>query len=462
MTVAVATLAVALAVVLIAGTTVLVRFRRARRIADALLASSEPTASVPEGGLAPALRATEAAPVPGDRALELDGALGVLGERLDALGRAQELRGAWIRRLGEVISLMTQGVVICDAAGDVVFRDDTAISTIPARHGHALVEAALERVLHRARDGVAVEEEVRLYGPPQRVFMLRASALGDGAVALIDDATEREWVETMRRDFVSNISHELRTPVGALSLLAETIADLLADDPDEIATVTGLAERMVSEAERMTRAIEDLAELSRVERDADGERGVLALQDVVGEVAERLANAAEQHGIAVNVLVPSDPVLVCADRRQLASAVHNLLDNALKYSLPGASVSMRVRRGDDLAELSVQDTGIGIPQSDLPRIFERFYRVDRSRTSSSGGIGLGLAIVRHVAINHRGDVSAQSMEGEGSTFTLRIPLGPPSEDRAVPSSESGAAGQPVGNRSGAAGSVSPTSGKGSP
>ena len=462
MTAAVAALAVALAAVVVAGTTVLVRFRRARRISGALLASSESVGSEPVSGLLSVLRTTEVAAVPGDGTLALDSALGVLGERLDALGKAQELRGAWIRHFCEVISLMTQGVVVCDAAGEVVFRDDTAVSTISARHGHALVEAALETVLRRARDGVVVEEEVRLYGPPQQVFMLSAFALGDGAVALIDDATEREWVETMRRDFVSNISHELRTPVGAISLLAETIADLLADGTSELATVTGLADRMVGEAERMTRAIDDLAELSRVERDADGERDILALQDVVGEVSERLANAADQRDITVNVSAPDDPVPVCADRRQLASAIHNLLDNALKYSPPGASVSMRVRRGEDFAELSVQDTGIGIPQGDLPRIFERFYRVDRSRTSSSGGIGLGLAIVRHVAINHRGDVSAQSMEGEGSTFTLRIPLSPPSEDRAVPSSGSGAAGQPVGNNSGNAGSAGPTSGRGSP
>ena len=148
----------------------------------------------------------------------------------------------------------------------------------------------------------------------------------------------------------------------------------------------------------------------------------MALQDIVGAVVERLANAAEQRGITVGVAAPSDPVFIRADRRQIASAVHNLLDNALKYSKSGTSINVRVRRLDGSAELSVQDTGVGIPQGDLPRIFERFYRVDRSRASTSGGIGLGLAIVRHVAINHRGDVRVQSMEGEGSTFTLRLPL----------------------------------------
>ena len=254
--------------------------------------------------------------------------------------------------------------------------------------------------------------------------------------------TEPERVETLRRDFVSNISHELRTPVGAISLLAETLVDLLSDSasPDgearfgaeEHATVAGLAGRLVTEAGRMTRAIDDLAELSRVERETNGERCVVALQDVVGAVVDRLANAAEQYGIAVNVAAPGDPILVHADRRQIASAVHNLLDNALKYSPEGASVSVRIRRWGRSAELSVQDTGIGIPQGDLPRIFERFYRVDRSRTSSSGGIGLGLAIVRHVAINHGGDVEVKSMEGEGSTFTLRLPMAARATDGEAP------------------------------
>ena len=470
MAAAVVVLALALGVAVVGGTAVLVRYHRARRTCEALLArvpdsSSEPPDAESDGGLAATLRATDVAPVSGTGGGGLESALDVLGGRLDALEAARETRGAWMRRLGEVILMMTQGVVICDAAGDVVFRDDTAVSTISARHGHALVEAAVDRVLRRARDGVAVREEVRLYGPPQRVFLLSAFPLAGGAAALVEDVTERERVETMRRDFVSNISHELRTPVGAISLLAETITELIADDVGDSAwaadraTAVGLADRMVSEAGRMARAIDDLAELSRVERDADGERSVLALGDIVGEISERLANAAEQRGITVNVSAPSDPVLVYADRRQMASAIHNLLDNALKYSPPGALVSMRVRSAGDAAELWVQDTGIGIPQGDLPRIFERFYRVDRSRTSTSGGIGLGLAIVRHVAINHGGEVSAQSMEGEGSTFILRIPLIASDEDHPVPSSPSG---RPAGQDGPQARSVGPRSRKGSP
>ena len=435
MTIAVVILAVALAVVTAVSCTILLRYRRAersaRRLPDAAVRASQ-APEERESSVAGLVRATEAAPLGATGAGGLGEAIDALTDRLRDLERSGELRADWMRRLGQVIAQMTEGVVISDNDGQVVFRDDSDVSTISARHGHALMDAALSRVLSRACEGMSVREEVRLYGPPQRVFMLSASPMAGGGLALIEDITERERVETMRRDFVSNISHELRTPVGAISLLAETIVDLLSESIDiageatigaeDRATVVGLADRMVSEAERMTRAIDDLAELSRVERDVDGERSVLALQDVVNAVVERLGNAAEQCGIAVTVAAPSEPVFICADRRQIASAIHNLLDNALKYSPAGTSVSVQVRRRDTSAELSVQDTGIGIPPGDLPRIFERFYRVDRSRTSTSGGIGLGLAIVRHVAINHDGDVAVQSMEGQGSTFTLRLPL----------------------------------------
>ena len=437
MTAAVAILGAALAVAAVALWVMSARHRRARHSLEPLLdarGSGGRTGEGPEGSLAGLVDATEADPLGTTSTADICAAVEAVGDRLRSLERSTDARAEWMRRLGEVVSRMTEGVVISDADGRIVFRDDTVHPAISTRHGHALIDAALTRVLGQACEGMTVTEEVRLYGPPERILLLSASPMAEGGLALIEDATERERLETMRRDFVSNISHELRTPVGAISLLAETLGDLLADSAgsageatlgvEDRATVVGLASRMVSEADRMTRAIDDLAELSRVERDADGERSVMALGDIVSAVVERLANAAEQCGITVGVAAPAEPVLIRADRRQIASAVHNLLDNSLKYSDAGTSVNVRIRRLDEAAELSVQDMGVGIPQGDLPRVFERFYRVDRSRTSASGGIGLGLAIVRHVAINHRGDVKVQSMEGEGSTFTLRLPLVP--------------------------------------
>ena len=459
MTAAVAILGTVLAVAAVALGVMSARYRRARQAVERLpdaRGSGGRTGEGPEGSLAGLLEATEADPLRTSRTADIGAAIEALGDRLRSLERSTDVRAEWMRRLGEVVSRMTEGVVISDADGRIVFRDDTVHPAISTRHGHALIDAALTRVLGQACDGMTVTEEVRLYGPPERILLLSASPMAEGGLALIEDVTERERVETMRRDFVSNISHELRTPVGAISLLAETLGDLLADSAgstgevtlgvEDRATVVGLASRMVSEADRMTRAIDDLAELSRVERDADGERSVMALQDIVSAVVERLANAAEQCGIAVGVAAPSEPVLIRADRRQIASAVHNLLDNSLKYSDAGTSVNVRIRRLDEAAELSVQDMGVGIPQGDLPRIFERFYRVDRSRTSASGGIGLGLAIVRHVAINHRGAVTVQSMEGEGSMFTLRLPLVVGDEDarRQPPSLAEPQPGEPDG------------------
>ncbi|MCY4629924.1 MAG: ATP-binding protein [bacterium] len=441
MTAAIAILGAVLAVAGVALGVMSVRYRRARHSVQRLLdagGGEARTGEGPEGSLAGLLVATEADPLGTMSTADVCAAIEAVGDRLRSLEQSGDVRAEWMRRLGEVVSRMTEGVVISDADGRIVFRDDTVHPAISTRHGHALTDAALSRVLNQACAGMTVTEEVRLYGPPERILLLSASPMAEGGLALIEDVTERERVETMRRDFVSNISHELRTPVGAISLLAETLGDLLADSVgsagevrlgvEDRETVVGLASRMVSEAGRMTRAIDDLAELSRVERDADGERSVMALGDIVSAVVERLANAAEQCGINVGVAAPSGPVLIRADRRQIASAVHNLLDNALKYSDSGTSVNVRIRRLDDAAELSVQDMGIGIPQGDLPRVFERFYRVDRSRTSTSGGIGLGLAIVRHAAINHRGAVTVQSMEGEGSTFTLRLPLVPGDRD----------------------------------
>ncbi|MYB25751.1 MAG: hypothetical protein F4X37_11735 [Acidimicrobiia bacterium] len=453
MTLGIVVLAVVLAVT--AGTcgVLAVRYRRVHRSVRRLLEGARPAASpdlspTPDpttaeyGSIAGLLAETEAPRSDNLEADDLNGVLDAVARRLHALAGAAAARAEWMGRFSGAIARMAEGVVISDDAGEVIFRDGTALATIPSRHGEALMDAALHRLLSRAREGATVREEVRLYGPPPRVFRLSASPLAGGALALVEDVTERERVETLRRDFVANISHELRTPVGAISLLAETLADLLADRAgadsqaaptaenrtgedqtgESQATILGLVGRLVAEADRMARVIDDLAELARVEHETDAERSVVAIQDVVHAVVERLANASEQFGVAVHVAAPGDPILVNVDRRQIASAVHNLLDNAIKYSPAGASVSLRVRRSGPSAELSVQDSGIGIPQGDLPRIFERFYRVDRSRTASSGGIGLGLAIVRHVAINHGGDVAVDSMEGEGSTFSLRLPL----------------------------------------
>jgi two-component system sensor histidine kinase SenX3 len=249
------------------------------------------------------------------------------------------------------------------------------------------------------------------------MLVITATSLpGGGAVAVIEDVSERRRVDAMRRDFVANISHELKTPVGALGVLAEAIAD--ADDPADVERLTG---RMTSEALRVGRIIDDLLALTRLESDDPPPSEHVVLADVVRAAVERVSGVADARRITLDVSGVDAQHVVSGDHRQLVSAVTNLLENACGYSDDGSEVTMRTHVDGTCIELDVEDHGVGIPSSDLDRVFERFYRVDRARSRDTGGTGLGLAIVRHVANNHRGEVRVSSVEGAGSTFTLRLP-----------------------------------------
>lgn len=343
-------------------------------------------------------------------------------ERLDRLITALEEGDAAtianLRRLEEAASSMTQGAVLCDGDGEVVFRNAFADTFIQARHGDALVAAAVTELLDAARHGVAAEQEIELYGPPRRTLLVSARPVRDGAIALIDEITEHVRLDAMRRDFIANISHELRTPVGALSLLAETLAD--EQDPGLRGQLT---QRLTAESARISRTIDELIELSRIEHNEDGQADLVEMQAVVGEAVDRVHSASDQKNIDLGVMVPDTPVTVIGDRRQLTSALFNLLDNAVKYTDAGGSIGVRLRVGTEAVELTVRDTGIGIPARDLDRIFERFYRVDRARAPGTGGVGLGLAIVRHVVTNHLGHLRVESREGEGTMVAISLPLG---------------------------------------
>ncbi len=249
----------------------------------------------------------------------------------------------------------------------------------------------------------------------------------DRGVVVADEA-ERRRVEALRRDFVANIGHELRTPVGALVVLAETLRSELEEleGIEASPTVRRLSERLTYEAARLGRTIDDLLELSRIEAGEVLVRTELPVGEVVADALERTAPAAELTGAQIEVRMPDASVVVSGDRRQLVSALGNLIDNAVKYSGPGGTVEVSVDTTGRGVRFVVRDHGIGIPGADQVRIFERFYRVDRARRRDTGGTGLGLAIVRHVALNHGGTVEVSSTEGEGATFTLTIP--PPDRD----------------------------------
>jgi two-component system sensor histidine kinase SenX3 len=503
-------------------------------------------------------------------------------------------------RLRRSLDTLTQGVVLCDETGTVIYRNGRANALMVSRHGDALAAQAVTEVLEDAWHEGSAERTLDLYGPPRRTLQVRARQIDDGrrplgVIALIEDISERRRLEEIRRDFVANVSHELKTPMGALGLLAET----LVSEPDpEVAQ--RLAGRIHNEAFRVSRIIDDLLDLSRIESEEAPPREPVLVNLVMADAIERVRATADQRGIEIVLHEPSPPVAVMGDRRQLVSAMHALLENSITYSydnskivvtgtvqrakpnvehptfvsgsgpgrepsddaskaqtttaaageaaeegrsesgrsdtgsggeegaeaaketraeaaetraevepeaeaaaeaeaegeatqatetgdgeaeeeteavdqgpvepvftpeileayvadeasaaastpatgttapaaMPGAGAegdpassgpaettaaaipSWRIEERDTV-RLSVQDHGIGIPARDLDRIFERFYRVDHGRSRVTGGTGLGLSIVRHVANNHQGWVDVESREGEGSTFTLVLPV----------------------------------------
>ncbi len=332
------------------------------------------------------------------------------------------------------------GVVIADSNGSVMYRNSAA-NAFSGTHAGVLLDEAIERRLAPGAAGVEPNEAIEIYGPPKIVLSIEARQLdGGGAVVFVDDITERRRIEQVRTDFLANISHELKTPIGALSVLAETLEGL--DDPETVTRVVG---RMMSEAQRASRTIDDVMELSRIE--IGGERIIepVDVRSIVDGAVDRVTELVAQTGIHIGVLMPDDADWqVDGDRRQLVSAFGNLVENAVKYSEPGGSVQIRVHTDGSFVELMVADQGPGIPQRDLDRVFERFYRVDRARSRATGGTGLGLSIVRHVATHHHGDVMVSSEEGQGSTFTLRLPLRETSGARSH-----GTADQPAGSQASA-------------
>jgi two-component system sensor histidine kinase SenX3 len=455
-----------------------------------------------------------------DENASLETALSYLEQVTGAATEAVAEASADAIRLRRSLDTFPQGVVLCDENGAVVYRNTRADALMTSRHDDALAAQVVTELLEDAWDTGAAERTLDLYGPPRRTLTVRAQLIDDGrrplgVIAVIEDVSERRRLEEVRRDFVANVSHELKTPMGALGLLAET----LVAEPDEN-VARRLASRIHTEAFRVSRIIDDLLDLSRIESEAAPPREPVPVNLVMAEAVERVRATAEQRAITIILEELEPQVVVLGDRRQLVSAMHALVENAVNYSydastvtvsahvapstletpgswsagmvrsaaqtanggsaarapdapdvprasrVPEAAESARVTalRGPnegpigvheaasaaaeplpqlpvqatnggggateeaqmppsrDTVRISVIDHGVGIPARDLERIFERFYRVDQGRSRDTGGTGLGLSIVRHVASNHRGWVEVQSREGEGSTFTLVLPL----------------------------------------
>lgn len=361
----------------------------------------------------------------------LAGELNAMGPRLrDRLDELTEDRD----RAGQVLDALDDGILLLDGAGRLLVANPTA------RRWFGLPDdlrpgLPLRRVVSVTKIADLAEEAttkrapvigtVTVILPEHRTLTLRAFPLADRGptgrtVVTLSDITQRRRLEVLRRDFVANASHELKTPVAALRALAETLESALPEDPE---AARGFVVRIGREAERLDALVRDLLDLSRVER------GALAAEpvDLVGlvkEVAESHADRAEERRIRLRTeLLPGSSVR--GDRAQLGLMLSNLVDNALRYTAARGLVRIRLDRIDDKVILQVADTGEGIPASELPRIFERFYRVDKARARRTGGTGLGLAIVRHVAESHGGTVTVESKVGKGSTFTVTLPVGGP-------------------------------------
>ena len=382
--------------------------------------------------------------------LGIEGALNFLENVTGAATEAVNESSAEAIRLRRSLDTLQLGLVLCDESGTVIYRNEVASTMMASRQGDALAAQAVTELLAEAWDKGSAERILDLYGPPRKALAVRAVQIDDGrralgVIAVIEDVTERRRLDDVRRDFIANVSHELKTPMGAMGLLAET---LIAEKDRDVAK--RLADRIHMEAFRVSRIIDDLLDLSRLESELVHPNEPVSVNLAMIDAVERVRAAAEHAKVTIVLEEPTSPVTMRGSSQQLVSAMHALLENAIAYApedsvvslsgivsprdgiTEGSYVSDSGRAGwrsgvdglssENVLRISVADSGQGIPATDLERIFERFYRVDRGRSRETGGTGLGLSIVRHVSVNHGGAVEVESREGEGSCFSLLIPI----------------------------------------
>lgn len=349
--------------------------------------------------------------------------------RTDRRGAARTLEAEPVvpDAAAEVLAILTSAYVVLDTSGDVLRASPLAYSYGIVRaaggdHPRLASPELLDLAADVGRNGGFRDERVtvRRSGADgtDTILDVRIGALGArGALLLADDLTRAVRVEETRRDFVANVSHELKTPVGAITLLAETMEDA-AEDPE---AVRRFAERMRTESSRLSHLVQEIIELSRVQGSSSlPDAEAVEVDDVVSEAVALNRNFAIGSGIDV-VVGGGTGLRVYGSESMLTTALSNLVSNAITYSDRGTRVGISVRSDAGMVEIAVKDQGLGISKENLERVFERFFRVDRARSRTTGGSGLGLAIVKHIATDHGGDVTVWSMEGQGSTFTLRLP-----------------------------------------
>ncbi len=346
------------------------------------------------------------------------------------------------RELEDVLASLQDAVLVVDGEARLRFVNAAALHLFDLRIedvlGANLIEAlpsfGLDTAMREAlRDGQSSEHELQLYSPRLRQVFLRVAPVFSGAstrtgaVAIVQDLTELRRLERVRRDFVANASHELRTPIATIRALAETLE---AAGNDEDARNQFLPP-IITEAERLSRLVSDLLDLARAEDAPTSPFVPIPLRSLVESAVERLRDKAARNSIAIEWASHGADPCVEGDAAALEQVAFNLLDNALSYTPKGGRVAIDLREEDvsNAAIIEVADNGIGIPEDDLPRVFERFYRVDKARSRAEGGTGLGLAIIKHIVENHRGHIEVESRSGEGTTFRVQLPLADASNHR---------------------------------
>ena len=350
---------------------------------------------------------------------ELD-RLGVsIGQIADELGRRVVQAEGEREILEALLDALPQGVILIAPDGEILYGNGTArdvVGTVPPRLGK-LAPHSLQRLVREAVEEGTTRDEVldsTGIGPTLRAL---ATPLPDGRILLVvTDISERVRIERMRRDFVADASHELKTPIASILASSETLQMALERDPERAGRFVTLVHES---AQQLARIVGDLLDLSRVETSSGGDTPV-RLDRIIEDEIERLEQTALDKGIALTVRL--EPAIVVGSASDLGLAVRNLISNAIRYSAEGDQVQVRSKIQDSMVRVDVEDTGVGIPKRSLKRVFERFYRVDVARSRETGGTGLGLAIVKHVTEAHGGSVSVDSELGSGSTFSLLLPL----------------------------------------
>lgn len=358
--------------------------------------------------------------------------LAALALALNRLAETAEAQFAAVRderdQLKAILASMTEGVLVIAADGRALLANPAFSNLFDVRGevtGQTVLELLRQPELARIVDdtlrlGEPQSGQIELQSPERRTLLLASAALAGGergAVVVVRDTTELTRVADMRRDFVGNVSHELKTPLAAIRGYAETLRDGALDDPPVAQRFTG---RILEQCRRLQALLDDLLTLSRLESVALREREPVEIDAVVRQAVDTLAPVAREKRVQVKVVAPDVPA-VLGEADAIERLVLNLLENALKYNRPDGEVTVLLSTTGSEVLLEVGDTGIGIPPESLPRIFERFYRVDKGRARDEGGTGLGLAIVKHVAQAHGGHVDVDSRLGRGTTFRVRLP-----------------------------------------